>query len=277
MATLLDGRTLAASVRRELKPKVAALGTTPRLGVVLVGNDPASHLYVNLKERAAAEVGIAVEKALFPSNTAAAAVVAKLVEFNTRHDVHAILVQLPLPPGLNEHEAIAAMDSKKDADGFHPQNLSRFLRGESAVTPGVAEGIVRLIDLAGQSTRGMTASLVVNSQEFAQPLAKLLHDRGIDVTTATKVNTAALRAADIIVVAIGRPGTIHSDYVKDGAIVIDVGTTQVGHQLLGDVAADEFNERPIYLTPVPGGVGPMTVAMLLWNVYRLAQAQRSTA
>lgn len=269
MATLLDGRALAASLRHELKAKVAALNHTPRLGVVLVGNDPASHLYVSLKEQAAAEVGIAVEKVLLLETANTSEVVQQVTAFNERADVHSILIQLPLPPQVDEAVVITTLDPTKDADGFHPDNLARFLAGQPATTPGVAEGIMRLIDLAGCNLTGKNAVLVVNSHEFAQPLVKLLKDRGVRTSVITQPDTATLRAADIIVVAVGHPGLLHSEQVKDGAIVIDVGTTKVGERLLGDAAPELYN-RNIFITPVPGGVGPMTIAMLLTNVYQLA-------
>lgn len=274
MAIALDGRSLAGSLRRELKAKVALLDITPTLAVVLVGDDPASHLYVSLKEKAAAEVGLAVTKVLLPATATQAAVLAQVERFNQEQGVDAILVQLPLPPGLDEQAVIAAMDARKDADGFHPDNLKRFLAGQPAVSPGVSQGIVRLIELAGQRLEGKKATLVVNSREFAQPLIKLLGDRGVQVTVLEHPEPAPLRISDIIVVAVGQPGAIGARDVKDGAIVIDVGTTRVSDRVVGDVAADELRDRPVYLTPVPGGVGPMTVAMLLWNVYRLATQRR---
>lgn len=271
MAILLKGRELAASLRQELKRKVAELPFTPHLGVVLVGDDPASQLYVSLKEQAATEVGIAVEKVLLPAVSTAAEVKAVIERFNQQTDIHGILLQLPLPQQLDEHEVVGAMDPNKDADGFHPENLRRFQQGELAITPGVSEGIMRLIDLANQALTGRSAMLVVNSQEFARPLEKLLRDRGVHTTVTSTVNPNELRQADIIVVAVGQPGIITSACLKDGAIVIDVGTTKLQDRVVGDVESTSLVDRPIYLTPVPGGVGPMTVVMLLWNVYRLAQ------
>lgn len=273
MATLLDGRALAAELRHELKEKIAALGFTPTLGVVLVGNDPASHLYVKLKEQAAAEVGMAVEKVLLPGQATLDDIVGHVERFNGRTDVHGILVQLPLPPHIDEHAVIAKLDPNKDADGFCPLNLARFLAGERAVTPGVSAGIMRLIELAKQNLTGGTAIILANSQEFALPLTKLLRDKGMRVVVMPEPNADTLRTAKIIVVATGRPGLLTNNQVRDGAIVIDVGTTKVGSHVVGDAAA-ELKARNIYLTPVPGGVGPMTVVMLLWNVYRLAAARR---
>jgi len=269
MSFLLDGRSLAAALRRELKNKIAKLKITPKLGVILAGDDPASHLYVKLKEQAAAEVGIKVAKVLLPADSTENQVLAQLKLFNQRPDMRAILVQLPLPAQLDENLIISHIDPAKDADGFHPQNLQRLLAGEPTLAPGVCQGIIKLIELANQDTAGWLAVLLVNSAEFAQPLAKLLSQKNIRAQIIYEPNQALLKSANIIVVAKGQPNLITTDDVQDGAIVIDVGTNKVGSRLVGDVDADSLNQRPVYLTPVPGGVGPMTVAMLLWNVYQL--------
>lgn len=269
MALLLDGHALAAKLRQELKSKIAKLSRQPTLGVILVGDDPASHLYVRLKEKAAAEVGIAVAKVLLPKSTDLATVAEHVKTFNERPDLSAILIQLPLPAPLDERQVIALMNPAKDADGFHPQNLGRFLKGEPAITPGVSLGIIKLIECAEQPLRGKMAALLVNSQEFAQPLVKLLGDRMVQSSVLTSPDPETLKLADIVVVATGNPRIITGEHLKDGAIVIDVGTTKVGGRLVGDVDADSLKDRVVYLSPVPGGVGPMTVAMLLWNVYEL--------
>jgi methylenetetrahydrofolate dehydrogenase (NADP+)/methenyltetrahydrofolate cyclohydrolase len=271
MATLLNGRALAASLSSELKSKVDELPLTPRLGVILVGDDPASHLYVKLKERAASEVGIAVEKILMPQNSAAADVISQVKKFNARSDVHGILVQLPLPSQINEHEVIAAIDPTKDADGFHPLNLKKLMNNQPAIIPGVSAGIVKLIELAQEPVQAKLAYLIVNSDEFALPLKKLLATKGLRVVTSHKIEPKQLSLADIVVVALGQPGVIKGEFIKDGAIIIDVGTTKVGEKVIGDVDAESLRNRCVYLTPVPGGVGPMTVIMLLWNVYNLAK------
>lgn len=269
MATFLNGRELAASLRKELATKVKELGFAPTLGVILVGNDPASHLYVNLKEKAAAEVGIKVVKKLFPENISEAAVKNQIIDFNNSKDINAILIQLPLPPQLNEQIIIETMDFKKDADGFHPQNLKLFLEGEKAITPGVSQGIIKLIESSQQNLTGKKAVLLVNSQEFATPLVKLLNQLKMETKIITQIEPSVLLDSDVIIVAIGRPNTINNEYIKNGAIVIDVGTTKLEDHIVGDVDTTGLNSKNIFITPVPGGVGPMTVAMLLWNVYYL--------
>ncbi len=273
MATLLNGRELALNLRKELKEKIATSKLTPHLGVLLVGDDPASHLYVSLKEQAAKEVGIVVEKVLLPATTTTDTVIACVQAFNQRAEINGILIQLPLPPNLDEHQVIAALNPEKDADGFHPDNLAHFLSNQQAIVPGVSAGIMKLIELAQQPLSQKNAYLLVNSDEFAQPLKKLLSDAGAKVQISREVKIEQLSSADIIVVALGKPKTITSSMIKDGAIIIDVGTTKVDNKVLGDVQADGLAERPIFITPVPGGVGPMTVAMLLWNVYELARRQ----
>jgi methylenetetrahydrofolate dehydrogenase (NADP+)/methenyltetrahydrofolate cyclohydrolase len=270
MITFLKGKELAASLRQELADKVKELNFTPKLGVILVGSDPASQLYVDLKEKAAAEVGIKVDKKLFPKNIDEASVINQITEFNNRKDINAILIQLPLPPQLNEQTIIETMDFKKDADGFHPQNLQAFLENKKSITPGVSQGIIKLVELAQQNLAGKKAVLLVNSQEFAAPLIKLLNQLKMEVEVITQLEPTVLLGADVIVVAIGRPHTIKSEHIKNGAIVIDVGTTKLGNRIVGDVDTSGLDVKNIFITPVPGGVGPMTVAMLLWNVYYLA-------
>lgn len=269
MAHLINGRALAADIRRELKANITAAGFKPTLGVILVGNDPASHLYVSLKERAAHEVGVTVEKAIFPADTKQQDLLEKINNFNERTDIDAVLVQLPLPQGIDENTVINTIRPDKDADGFHRQNLSLLNSDKSFIIPGLSLGIVRLIESTGLPLNGKNAVLIVNSDEFARPTAELLRQRGLTVDISQQPDSKTSQA-DVIVVAVGKPNTIHSEHVKNGAVVIDVGTTKTGDRVVGDVAQDEFMGREIYLTPVPGGVGPMTVAMLLRNVYQLA-------
>lgn len=273
MATLLNGRELALNLRNELKQKISASHLTPCLGVILVGDDPASHLYVSLKEQAAKEVGIAVEKKLMPNSTTTAEVIKQVKEFNANSNINGILIQLPLPPAINEHAVINELDPAKDADGFHPTNLANLLNNNEAVVPGVSVGIMKLITLSQQSIANKTANLIVNSDEFAQPLKKLLEDAEVSVHISRQPEKDLIRNADIIIVALGQPMIIKSDLIKDGAIVIDVGTTKVNGKILGDVEATGLTNRHVFLTPVPGGVGPMTVVMLLWNVFELARRQ----
>lgn len=271
--TKLDGRSLSENILKELAKKISQLKVPPKLGIVLVGNDPASQLYVRLKEKAAGKIGIAIEKILLPESSSTEEVIAGVNYFNAQADTHGILIQLPLPAQINERAVISAMQPNKDADGFHPKNLQAFIQGKSAIIPGLAAGIMKLIELSGKDFTGYKATLLANSDEFAEPLVKMLGEKNVQSCILKKPEPSILRASDIIIVALGQPGIIKAEHVKNGAIVIDVGTTKVGGKLTGDVDK-EVTKQQVYLTPVPGGVGPMTVAMLLWNVYLLAQAKK---
>ena len=270
MSILINGRALADTLLLELKNKIRELSFTPTLGVILIGDDEASHLYVNLKIKAAEEVGIKVDKKILPKTISENEVLQIINDFNFRIDINCILIQLPLPTPLDEDKIINAMSPEKDADGFHPTNLKLLADDKPYLIPGLVEGIIKLIEQPQVPLQNKTAALLVNSEIFANPLKKILGERGIICQILNQPNSTILRTADIIVSALGQPNIIKSEDIKDGAIVIDVGTTKVDGRLLGDVDAETLINRSIYLTPVPGGVWPMTVAILLWNVYNLA-------
>ncbi|OGL79732.1 hypothetical protein A3F28_00100 [Candidatus Uhrbacteria bacterium RIFCSPHIGHO2_12_FULL_57_11] len=272
----IDGRSIAAGIRAQIKHDIARLGITPGLGVILAGADPASHLYVGLKEKACSEVGIKFEKALFFATEPEEKILEKIREFNGRPDIHGILIQLPLPRGYDEDRVIAEMNPAKDADGFHPANLELIKQKNPNVIPGVSLGIMRLIESTGTDLAGKKAALIVNSEIFALPLTYLLEKKGtmVEAFLAPRFPADVRRGTletDIVVVAVGRAGFIRADMVKDGAIIVDVGTNRVEGKLAGDADFDSFRGRDIRITPVPGGVGPMTVAMLLHNVLELAK------
>lgn len=263
---LLDGKELAAKIRNELKEEVKRLGIQPGLAVLLVGDDPASHTYVRLKEKAAEEIGIHFEKILLPKNIDEELVLVKIDQLNRRSDIHGILVQLPLPEQLHEDHVTSAIFPEKDADGFHPQNIAALLDGKPHIVPGLAQGILHLLDATKEPLAGKHAVILANSDVFAMPLKKLLTDRGVIVETIIgQLSHVNCHMSDIIISALGKPHTITKEMLKDGAIVIDVGTTKVNGKILGDVHPN-VAEKAKWLTPVPGGVGPMTVAMLLKNV-----------
>lgn len=271
MPILLNGRDLSLNLKNDLRAKVDTLDFSPRLGVLLVGDDPASHLYVSLKEKAAIDVNMAVEKILLPASSTTHEVVEQIKLFNQRQDIHGILVQLPLPSQINELEVIEAIDPNKDADGFHPTNLTKLAAGIESVIPGVSSGILKLIELSKQPLDQKQALLIVNSKEFALPLKKLLSEQGVKVSVTNLVEPTATKQADIIVIALGKPNSLQSEHIKDGTILIDVGTNKVNGKIVGDIDALSLKNRQVYLSPVPGGVGPMTVIMLLWNVLYLAK------
>lgn len=275
MAFILNGRARAVHIKEEVRNEIKKLGITPGLVAILVGNDPASHLYVTLKEKACAEVGIQFEKYIFPATVPQKMVIDKIRELNTRADIHAILVQVPLPPPLEEDAVIRAIDPTKDVDGFHPENLELLIAGTPKIIPGVALGIFELIKLSNVSLPHKRAVLLVNSTTFAAPIEYLLESAGAlchiilaptDITTVQNQT----KTADILVVAIGRARAITADMIKEGAVVIDVGTNRLPDDTVcGDVDFESVKEKTGAITPVPGGVGPMTVAMLLQNVLRL--------
>lgn len=276
MAEMIDGRAMAQRIRAKVKQRVLKLPTRPGLAVILVGTDPASHTYVNIKQKACEEVGIQFEKWFYSATEPEQTLIDKIDELNVREDIHGILVQLPLP-SQDASRVIAEIDPNKDVDGFHPENLRRLKAGEPAIASAVALGIMKLIGGGGQMAVGSKRAVIISSPLFAEPLIILLKEQSIDATVVDEKDTELAektKKADILVLAIGRPGFITGDMVKSGATVIDVGTTKVDGVLQGDV--DRLSVEPVAgaLTPVPGGVGPMTVAMLLVNVLKAYDLQR---
>lgn len=263
---IIDGRAMAARLRQEVAGEIAATGLRPGLAVVLVGDDPASHLYVSLKEKACAEAGIRSEKLLFPAGVAQENVIAAVRRLNGRADIDAILVQLPLPAPLDAHAVVGAIDPAKDVDGFHPENLRAYLEGRGPM-PALVEAISRLLDEAAAPEHGL-ACVLANSAVFSLPVETMLERRGL--SPAEDCATA-----DVIVTAKGAPGSLAPEGVKPGAIVIDVGTTRIGDRTVGDADVAVLDGRAAALTPVPGGVGPMTVAMLLKRTLELAKKKKT--
>lgn len=271
---ILDGKSLAHTIRKKVKMRVAALPTQPGLAVILVGDDHASHTYVALKKKACEEAGIRFEQYLYMATESEQTLIQKIHELNVREDVNGILVQLPLPT-QNADRMIAAIDPVKDVDGFHPVNLEKLENGKPAIASAVALGIMKLIEHSGGSP---TTSAIVSSSLFAKPLEILLRERHIASTVVGHHDpqlTELTRKADILIVAVGQPGLITGDMVKPGAIVIDVGTTRTDAGLKGDIDFDSVLQIAHAITPVPGGVGPMTVAMLLVNILKAYDLQRS--
>ncbi len=275
---IIDGRKVAQRIEEETRREIAALGSEPGLGVILVGDDEASHLYVRLKHEACIRVGIRFEAAMLSQDDGQTAVLEKIRELNARDDIDAILVQLPLPAGMDTDAIIRAIDPAKDVDGFHPDNIRR-LGDEDRDFPGLTEGIVDLIRETGADLNMKRAVIAANSPTFALPLEMRLRQLGAlpeFVRGDAPDITRHFGGADIVISALGRPGLITGDDIKEGAILIDVGTTKVGKRTVGDVDAESVQGKASWLTPVPGGVGPVTVAMLLKNVVRLAKGRHST-
>jgi len=276
---ILDGKVVAQKVLDDVRAGVARLkarsGIVPTLAVVLVGDFAPSRVYVANKKRAADTVGIAYRDHIHPEGLDRAALLALLSRLNADPMVHAILLQLPLPAGLDEDEAIAAIAPEKDADGLHPTNLGRLLAGTPTVVPCTPAGCLEILDHYGCELRGAEAVVIGRSRLVGKPLAQLLLARHATVTmchTRTRDLAAHTRRADVLCVAAGRPRTVTGDMVKDGAWVIDVGINRLeSGKLVGDVDYAEVAARAHAVTPVPGGVGPMTIAMLLRNTLRAAE------
>ena len=288
---LIDGRALAAESRAETAAGAAAFaeahGRPPGLRVVLLGGHPASQSYVRAKQKAAGEAGIDAETLLRPEDLPEAELLALLDELNADPAVDGILVQLPLPGHIDEARVIARIAPEKDVDGFHPQNVGRLVLGETALEPCTPAGIVEMLVRSGIETRGAHAVVLGRSNIVGKPMASLLLRRGLDCTVTvchsrTRDLAELTRQADILVAAIGRPEFVTADMVREGAAVIDVGINRVedatrerGYRLVGDVDFEAVRETAGAITPVPGGVGPMTIAMLLRNTLRAARAREA--
>ena len=270
---ILEGKPVAAKVLAEVKAGVAALaaktGVHPTLAVVLVGEDPASQIYVRNKKRAADEVGITSRDFLFPGGCSQAELVETIRKINADPSIHGILLQLPLPKGLDENAAVNAIAPAKDADGLHPVSLGNLLAGKPSMVPCTPGGCIEILDHYGIAIEGAEAVVVGRSRLVGKPLAQLLLARNATVTmchTRTRDLAGHCRQAEILCVAAGRPRFITGDMVKEGAVVIDVGVNRLDTgKLAGDVDFDAASKRARAITPVPGGVGLMTVAMLMKN------------
>jgi methylenetetrahydrofolate dehydrogenase (NADP+) / methenyltetrahydrofolate cyclohydrolase len=273
-ATLMDGRALAAKVRAAVKEEVAELGELG-LATVLVGDDPASHLYINRKHEAAEEVGIRTIDHRLPAETSQEEVLELLRELNADDEVDAILPQLPMP-GIDEARIIRAVDPVKDVDGFHPLNAGQLYLGRPTLVPATPSGILALLDEYSIPLDGARAVVVGRSDIVGKPVAHLLLQRNATVTICHSHTDDLARQtldADVLVVATGIPGLVDPDMVKQGAAVVDVGQNRTEAGLVGDVDPG-VAERAAFLTPVPGGVGPMTIASLLRNTVRAARYRR---
>ena len=285
--TLLDGKAIAASVLEECRAAAAELierGVTPGLAVVLVGEDPASQVYVASKARTCAELGFHSRKIELPAATTQAELLATVQALNNDPAIHGILVQSPPPPHIDEEAVLRAIDPRKDVDGFHPENVAKLvLEDPSGFVPCTPAGCLRLLAAAGLPTQGAEAIIIGRSMIVGKPLAMLLVSKQANATVTiahskSRDLPAICRRADILIAAVGRPEMVRADWIKPGAIVIDVGINRVadaskksGFRLTGDVAFEEVAPLCSAITPVPGGVGPMTIAMLMKNTLQAAR------
>lgn len=280
-AQILDGKALAAEIRSEVKTQVAALaekGVSTALAVILVGDDSASQVYVRNKIKACADTGIRSLEFRMPAETTQQQLLAKIAELNADESVDGILVQLPLPKQINADAVISAIDPAKDVDGFHVANAGALVTGKQGFVPCTPFGVMLLIEKSGVNPRGKSAVIVGRSNIVGKPMALLLLAADATVTVAhsrTPDLSAVTRNADILVAAVGRAKLIKADMVKPGAVVIDVGMNRDENgKLCGDVDFAEVKEVAGSITPVPGGVGPMTIAMLMQNTVLAAQMRR---
>jgi methylenetetrahydrofolate dehydrogenase (NADP+)/methenyltetrahydrofolate cyclohydrolase len=287
-AKIIDGKQIAECLRAELKAEVAELakkGIVPGLGVILVGDDHASKSYVNAKQKACQEIGIYSDDNRLPAETSQKELISLIVRMNKNPRIHGILVQLPLPKHIDETEVLLAIDPAKDVDGFHPINVGKMVTGHKAFLPCTPHGVIQLLIKSGVKIEGANVVIVGRSNIVGKPLANMLIQKNATgnatVTvchTRTKNLAEHTRRADIVIAAAGCPNTITADMIKAGAVVIDVGMNRVddpskktGYRLVGDVDFKRVKEKASLITPVPGGVGPMTITMLLYNTVEAAK------
>ena len=280
MATRIDGKAVAAKIRAQVAQDVEALkarGICPGMAVVLVGDDPASKIYVNNKKKACAETGIYSEEHLLPAETTQEELLALIEKLNADEKIHGILVQSPLPKHLDEKLVVEHIDPRKDVDAFHPYNVGKIMIGDFTFLPCTPAGVIELIRSTGVPIEGKNCVVVGRSNIVGKPMAMLLlHNNGtVTICHSRTKNLAEIcRGADILVAAVGKPKFITADMVKPGAVVIDVGMDRDENgKLCGDVDFDAVEPIASYVTPVPGGVGPMTIAMLMKNAVRAAEIQ----
>jgi methylenetetrahydrofolate dehydrogenase (NADP+) / methenyltetrahydrofolate cyclohydrolase len=277
-ALIIDGKAMAATLRAEIAVRVAAAGFTPGLAVVLVGEDPASSIYVRTKDRAAREAGIDTRTLRLPADTSQADLLGTIRALNDDHTIDGILVQLPLPPGLDPRAVIEAIHPAKDVDGFHPTNVGHLADGWPTLVPCTPIGVMKLLRAIGVEIVGARAVVLGRSAIVGRPMARLLVAADATVTIAhsrTRDLPAECRRADILIAAVGKPEMVQADWVKPGGTVIDVGINRLpGGRLVGDVAFEACAAVAGAITPVPGGVGPMTVACLLENTLTAALRRR---
>jgi methylenetetrahydrofolate dehydrogenase (NADP+)/methenyltetrahydrofolate cyclohydrolase len=287
-AKIIDGKQVAADMRAELEAEVEQLkarGVVPGLAVVLVGDDPASKSYVTAKEKACEEIGIYSDDNRLTAETTQQELMSLIDRLNKDPKIHGILVQLPLPKHIDEGRVLLAVDPNKDVDGFHPVNVGKMVVGEKAFLPCTPHGIIQLLVRSNVRLEGAEVVIVGRSNIVGKPLANMLIQKSqtgnATVTvchTRTRNMAEHVKRADIVIAAAGRPNTVTADMVKEGAVVIDVGVNRVedltkkkGYRLVGDVDFDAVREKASLITPVPGGVGPMTITMLLYNTVESAK------
>ncbi len=274
MVKILDGKTLSAKIKEEIAAEIAAKNIKAGLAVIIVGDDPASRVYVNNKKKACEVCGIRSEEYALPAETTEEELIELIKKLNENNDIDGILCQLPLPSHINEEKILLTIDSDKDVDAFHPVNVGKIMIGNFDFLPCTPAGVMELIKLSGIDPSGRECVVVGRSNIVGKPQAMLLLHANGTVTVChsrTKNLAEVTKRADILVAAVGKPKFITADMVKDGAVVIDVGMNRVDGKLCGDVDFEPVSEKASAITPVPGGVGPMTIAMLMRNTLKAAK------
>ena len=275
MEKIIDGKAIAADIREEIAADVATLkeqGVTPGLAVVLVGDDPASRVYVTMKEKACEKAGIFSDEHKLPAETTEAQLLALIEELNNDPRIHGILVQLPLPDHIDESKILESISPTKDADGFHPYNVGRLVTGNPLYQPCTPFGVMKMLEHTGVDLKGKEVVVVGRSNIVGKPVALMCLAQHATVTlchSRTKDLPGKVAQADVVIAAVGRPEMIKGAWIKEGAVVIDVGVNRVGEKkLVGDVEFEAAKERASAITPVSGGVGPMTITMLMKNTLK---------
>ncbi|WP_422822739.1 bifunctional methylenetetrahydrofolate dehydrogenase/methenyltetrahydrofolate cyclohydrolase FolD [Ureibacillus thermosphaericus] len=278
VAQIIDGKAIGQQIRESIAERVKELkekGVTPGLAVILVGEDPASQTYVRNKHRSCEAIGIYSEVIKLPENTNEEELLEQIHTLNERKEIHGILVQLPLPKHINEDKVIAAISPDKDVDGFSPVSVGKMMLGQDTFLPCTPFGVMKLLEYSGIEIAGKHAVVVGRSHIVGKPMGQLLLQNDATVTythSKTKDLPSITKQADILIAAVGRPNFITREHVKEGAVVIDVGINRVeNNKLVGDVNYEEVEPISSYITPVPGGVGPMTITMLLYNTVKSAE------
>ena len=276
-AKIIDGKKMADALLEGAKKRVALLSPKPCIAIVLVGDDPASQMYTKKKHDACARVGIGSKNVKMPASASQKDVIAEVEKLNGDKSVDAILVQLPLPDGIGEDAVLASVAREKDVDGFHPENFGKLALGIGKIAPCTPKGVIYLLKESGVSLPGKHAVVIGRSRIVGKPLALLLLNEGCTVSVChskTKDVGAITKMADIICSAVGKPRLVGADMVKEGAVVVDIGTSKEAEKLVGDVDFAAVSRKASLITPVPGGVGPMTIAMLIENTLACYEERR---
>ncbi len=275
---ILSGKPIAQKILANVKAEISLRNTAPGLAVLLVGNDPASHLYVGLKEKAASDAGIRFEKFLFSESTREEEIIGTIEELNRRENIHGIIVQVPLPDGLDTDAIISAIDPKKDADGFHRDNIKAFLSGGTGKIPVFPEALLELARSSGRTLDGLSGVILANSDYFGAVMRKACENEGMEMIVISpdrlQKTDDRLRNAGVIITACGIPKLLSASDITEGAMLLDGGISKVDGNVVGDVDRESVSEKAGFLSPVPGGVGPVTIACLLRKVLALSKKER---